>query len=212
MSFRSSRDLRGFRAAAAVAAVAAVAMMLTSSTLAQVRTSKGDALTMKQKVAAIASHGERPTKQGRRTTVTENEVNSYLTYELGDDLPAGVVQPSVSALGTGHVSGRAVVDLDAVRKAGGNSTGLFDLRSYLTGHVPVTATGVLRTSNGRGRFELQTASVGIVPVPKSLLQEIVAYYSKSPGKPGGISLDDEFELPARIREIQVERGQAIIVQ
>jgi hypothetical protein len=51
-----------------------------------------------------------------------------------------------------------------------------------------------------------------VPVPKLLLQEIVAYYSKSPSKPGGISLDDQFVLPARIREIQVERGQAIIVQ
>ena len=48
-------------------------------------------------------------------------------------------EPSVSALGTGRVSGRAVVDLDAVRKAGGNSGGLFDLRSYLTGHVPVMA-------------------------------------------------------------------------
>ena len=31
-------------------------------------------------------------------------------------------------------------------------------------------------------------------------------------KPSGIGLDDPFALPARIREIQVERGQAIIVQ
>ena len=54
-----------------------------------------------------AAHGERPTKQARRTTITESEVNSYLTYELGEDLPAGVVEPSVSALGTGRVSGRA---------------------------------------------------------------------------------------------------------
>ena len=186
-------------------------MVLTASTLAQVRPSKRDALTMKQKVAAIAEHAAQPTKQGRRTTVTENEVNSYLAYELGDGLPTGVVEPSVSALGTGRLLGRAVVDLDAVRKAG-NSTSLFDLRSYLTGHLPVTATGVLRTSNGRARFELQSATVGVVPIPKLILQEIVAYYSKSPDNPGGISLDDEFELPARIREIQVERGQAVVVQ
>jgi len=208
MSFRYLRDLRGFCAAAAVAAVA---MMLTASTLAQARASKSDALAMKQKVAAITAYGERPKKQGLRTTVTESEVNSYLTYELGDSLPTGVAQPSVSALGTGRVSGRAVVDLDAVRKAN-NSTSLFDLRSYLTGQVPVTAIGVLRTSNGVGRLELQSASVGVVPVPKLLLQEIVTYYSKSPSRPGGISLDDQFVLPARIREIQVERGQAIIVQ
>jgi hypothetical protein len=212
MPFRHLRELRGFGPVAEAVTVAVLGMLLTASTLAQVRATKRDAQTMKQKVAAIAAHGERPTKQGQRTTVTENEVNSYLTYELGDDLPAGVVQPSVSALGTGRVSGRAVVDLDAVRKAGGNTGGLFDLRSYLTGQVPVTATGVLRTSNGHARLELQSASVAGVPVPKLLLQEIVAYYSKSPSKPGGISLDDEFELPARIREIQVERGQAIVVQ
>lgn len=208
MSFRYLREFRGFRPSAAVAAVG---MLLAASSPAQVRASKRDALAMKQKVAAIAALGERPTKQGRRTTVTESEVNSYLTYELGDGLPTGVVQPSVSALGTGRISGRAVVDLDAVRKAN-NSGSLFDLRSYLTGQVPVTAIGVLRASNGVGRFELQSARVGVVPVPKLLLQEIVTYYSKSPSKPGGISLDDEFVLPARIREIQIERGQAIIVQ
>jgi hypothetical protein len=212
MPFRHLLELRVFRHAPAVLIAAAVGMMQTASTPAQVRASRVDAVAMKQKVAAIAAHGQRPIKQGQRTTVTDNEVNSYLAYELDGDLPTGVVQPSVSGLGTGRVSGRAVVDLDAVRKAGGSSNGLFDLRSYLTGHVPVTATGVLRTSNGRGRFELQSASVGGVPIPKLLLQEIVAYYSKSPDRPGGISLDDEFELPARIREIQVGLGQAIIVQ
>jgi hypothetical protein len=51
-----------------------------------------------------------------------------------------------------------------------------------------------------------------VPVPKLLLQEIVSYYSRTRDKPAGIGLDDPFALPARIREIQVERGQAIIVQ
>jgi len=212
MSFRYLRELRGFRRLSSVVVVACIGVMLTASIRAQVRATKNDAQAMKTKVAAIAAHGERPTPQGQRTTVTENEVNSYLTFELGEDLPAGVVQPSVSALGPGRVSGRALVDLDAVRKAGGNTGGLFDPRSYLTGQVPVTATGVLRTANGRARLELQSASVGGVPIPKLLLQEIVAYYSKSPSKPGGISLDDEFELPARIREIQVERGQAIVVQ
>jgi hypothetical protein len=201
-----------FQQALRVAAcVVALGCVLSTSTHAQVRPSKRDAQTMKQKVAEIATHGESAAKQARRTTVTENEVNSYLTYEAADQLPTGVVQPSVTALGAGRLSGRAVVDLDAVRKAG-NSTSLFDLRSYLTGHVPVTATGVLVASNGRGRFQLESATVGVLPIPKLLLQEIVAYYSKSPDRPDGINLDDEFELPARIREIQVGRGQAIIVQ
>jgi len=194
-----------------VAVAAALGFLPGTLTHAQVRPSKADAQSMKSKVAAIVAHGESAAKQPRRTTVTENEVNSYLAYEAADQLPAGVVQPTLTAVGDGRISGRAIVDLDAVRKAG-NSTGLFDPRSYLTGNVPVTATGVLQASNGRGRFQLESASVGALPIPKLLLQEIVAYYSKSPDNPDGISLDDEFELPARIREIQVARGQAIVVQ
>jgi len=202
---------RSVRIIPGIAVAVSVCAMLMTSASAQVRGSRRDAQAMKQKVAAIAEQAGRPVGQVWRTTVTESEVNSYLMYEAIDDLPVGVVEPSVTILGTGIVSGRAVVDLDAVRKAS-NSTGLFDLRSYLTGHVPVTAVGVLRTSNGVGRFELQSATVGVLPIPKLVLQEIVSYYSKSPNKPAGISLDDQFELPARIREIQVERGHAIIVQ
>ena len=119
--------------------------------------------------------------------------------------------PYVAILGSGRVSGRAVVDLDAVRKQK-NPTSLLDPMNYLMGKLPVTATGVLKTSNGVGRFELESAAISRVPVPKILLQEIVSYYSRTPENPAGISLDDPFALPARIREIQVQRGQAIIVQ
>ena len=129
------------------------------------------------------AHGEHRPKQARRTTVTENEVNSYLAYEAADQLPAGVVSRRSPPSATGRISGRAVVDLDAVRKAG-NSTSLFDPRSYLTGQLPVTATGVLHASNGVGRFELESASVGGVPIPKMLLQEIVGLLLEEPRESG----------------------------
>jgi hypothetical protein len=170
-----------------------------------------DAEQLRQKVATISAHAERGARQARRTTITEVEVNSYLVYDAGEQLPNGVVEPSVTILGTGRLSGRAVVDLDAVRKAKATSS-LFDPTNYLTGRLPVTATGVLKTTNGTGWFQLESATVGGVPVPKLLLQEIVSYYSRTPDRPAGIGLDDPFALPARIREIQVERGQAIIVQ
>lgn len=179
--------------------------------LADTRPSKRDAELLRQKVAAINLHGERPAKAGLRTTVTENEVNSYLVYDAKDQIPAGVVEPSVTIIGTGRLSGRAVVDLDAVRKAKASAS-ILDPTNYLTGRLPVTAIGVLTTQNGTGRFQLESASVGGIPVPKILLQEIVSYYSRTPEKPAGIGLDDPFALPSRIREIQVERGQAIIVQ
>ena len=185
--------------------------LLGAVSQADVRASRRDAALLKQKVATINAHAERSTKVGRRTMVTENEVNSYLTYDAQAQLPTGVIEPSVTILGPGRLSGRAVVDLDAVRKAK-NPTSLLDPMNYLMGRLPVTATGVLTTSNGMGRFALESASVGGVPIPKLILQEIVSYYSRTAETPSGISLDDPFALPARIREIQVERGQAIIVQ
>jgi len=78
--------------------------------------------------------------------------------------------------------------------------------------VPVEATGVLLTKAGVGRFALETATVGGVPVPKTLLQELVSYYSRSAEQPNGVSLDTPFRLPARIREIRTAQGQALVLQ
>jgi hypothetical protein len=193
-----------------LATVCAV-VCLSASADADVRASQRDATSLKQKIAAITAVGEKPTAQQRRTTVTEGEVNSYIVYEARDQVPTGVVDPYNTILGDGRVAGRATVDLDAVRKQK-NPTSLLDPMNYLMGRLQVTAAGVLRTANGVARFELQSTSVGGVPVPKLILQEIVSYYSRTPQNPAGINIDDPFALPARIREIQVDRGQAIIVQ
>ena len=190
---------------------AAVALPPSGGVDAGVKTTRRDAAALKQKVAAINAQAEKPSKVARRTIVTESEVNSYLVYDARDQIPAGVVEPSIAVIGSGRLSGRAVVDLDAVRKQKA-PTSLLDPMNYLMGRLAVTAVGTLKTANGIGRFELESSSVGSVPIPKILLQEIVSYYSRSAQKPGGIGLDDPFPLPARIREIQVDRGQAIIVQ
>jgi hypothetical protein len=76
----------------------------------------------------------------------------------------------------------------------------------------VTVTGVLATRNGVGRFTLESAEVSGVPIPQTVLQQLISYYSRTPDDPDGVSLDEAFELPARIREIRVERGQAVVVQ
>jgi hypothetical protein len=202
-----------WRAGPATSAVVVCALGLASivGLRADGRASKRDAALLKQKVATINDRAARPSKVARRITITENEVNSYLVYEARDQIPLGVVDPSITAIGPGRLSARAVVDLDAVRKQKA-PTSLLDPMNYLMGRLAVTAVGTLKTANGVGRIELESSSVGSIPIPKILLQEIVSYYSRSAAKPGGIGLDDPFPLPSRIREIQVDRGQAIIVQ
>jgi hypothetical protein len=174
--------------------------------------SRRDADLLKRKIALIAEHsGAAPSDQRLRTTVTEGEVNAYLVYEAQDYLPTGVVGPEVTILDAGRVSGRATVDLDQIREER-KPTSLLDPMRYLRGRLPVTATGVLRTSNGVATFQLESAEISGVPIPKLLLQQIVGYYSRSPTRPSGFSLDDPVALPARIREIQLQRGQAIVIQ
>src|SRR5215831_7008151 len=140
-----------------------VALVVGAAVHAQNATARKDADAAKKKFADILSAGDQPVtktpKAVRRTTVTERELNAYLASEAAPELPAGVVEPSVNILGAGRVSGRAVVDLDAVRQSK-PSTGLFDPRALLRGRLPVTATGVLKTGDGEGRFELESATVG----------------------------------------------------
>ncbi len=198
-------------APAARALAAAILLAAVAVPHADGRATRRDAEQLKQKVAAIQSHAERGSTAPRRTTVTETELNSYLAFDAKQQLPAGVVEPSITIQGTGRVSGRAVVDLDAVRRQKA-PTSLLDPMNYLTGRLPVSASGVLTTANGVGHFALESATVSSLPVPKLFLQEIVSFYSRTTEKPAGVSLDDPFALPARIREIQVQRGQAIIVQ
>ena len=175
--------------------------------------SKQQADLFSQKIAQIVvqSDGDAQKPGARRTPVSESEVNSWFTYSAKPLLPAGVSDPRITMIGNGKLTGQAVVDLDAIakRKASG---GTFDIWNLIGGKVPVNVAGTLRTTNGTGTFALESADVNGVPVPKTFLQELVSYYSRTPKNPQGVKLDDAFALPAAIRQIDVGAGQAVIVQ
>jgi hypothetical protein len=114
-------------------------------------------------------------------------------------------------LGQGRVGGQAIVDLEQIGKRRATG-GIFDPWAYVGGRVPVSLTGTLQTQNGLARFELEQAEISGVPVPNTLVQELVSFYSKSPRQPEGVRLDDTYELPANIRHIEVGQGQAVVVQ
>ena len=184
--------------------------VLTSSQSAPANV-KAEADKFQQKLQQIVAHGNSESGAERRTPVSQGEVNAYLRVRGPELLPVGVTDASVAAHGAGRVSGRAVVDLDVIREKKGSGSWL-DLKSYLTGTLPVTASGVLHTKDGTARFELESAEVSGIPVPKTFLQELVAYYTRSRDYPNGVSLDQTYELPANIREIQVGQGSAVVVQ
>lgn len=167
--------------------------------------------SFEKKIVSVQANADTAAKAPRPTQFTEDETNSYLKFKSGPLLPTGLAEPVITLHGQGRVTGTAVVDLDVVRKKQ-SSGGWFDPTSYLTGKLPVSAVGRIVTGDGKGRFELEGADVSGIPVPKSLLAQLVNYFTRTTGNPQGSSIDDTFVLPAEIRRIDVATGRFTVVQ
>lgn len=196
---------------AALSAVIALAPVMVLVAAPKVSPQQADAFA--RKIAIISAQSTLATRAAsvRRTSVSEDEVNSWFAYRAQPLLPQGMTEPQLTIVGNGRVMGTAWVDLDAIAKQR-RSSGVLNPWNLVGGRVPVTVAGVLHTQNGRGQFDVEETTVSGLPVPSSLLQELVAYYSRTPTSPQGIRLDDPFELPANIRQIEVGQGQAVVIQ
>jgi hypothetical protein len=187
-----------------------IGVLLAASLAANAKWSRADADAFLSKMVQIATHGLAEKRPARKTTLLERELNAYISVHGKSELPAGVVDPTVTILPDGRLTGRAIVDLDAVRAS--QERGMLSPWTLLRGQVPVEAIGTLRTQKGVGAFTLESANVGGVPVPKTILQELVTYYSRSESQPKGIDIEAPFQLPAHILEIRTAQGQALVVQ
>lgn len=194
-------------------AVAIATVLLASQAATGPKLTKAMGDRFQGKLVRIVQTGETPRGRSRAaqaTQVTDAELNAYLRYHAKGQIPVGIVDPTINADGNGKVSGRTIVDLDAVRKQ--KQRGWMDPMGYLTGRLPLTARGRLITKDGVGRFQLEGAELSGVTVPRTLVQEILSFYSRSADDPDGINMDDPFKLPVQIREIRVAAGSATIVQ
>jgi hypothetical protein len=175
--------------------------------------SQQQAEAFSKKMAIVKEQGTSGAKSQapRRTPFTETELNSWFAYRSGEVMPAGVSEPRVTLIGNGKVKAAATVDLEAIAKQRSSGRTL-DPWSYLGGRLPVTLSGVLRTENGMGRFDLEEAAISGIPVPASMLADIVSYYSRTADDPEGVRLNDNFKLPSQIKQIEMGAGQGVIVQ
>jgi len=171
-----------------------------------------DADRMDQKLQAIVARAialEKP-KTPLRTTFTERELNAYLAHHGREQLPAGVTHVAVTMVDANTLETRSVVDLDAIRTA--QPRGYLDPLAYVTGMMQVITVGELTGSGGKGVYRYKSGSVGGVPIPRSVMLELLAFYTRSEDMPRGLILDEPFDLPAGIREVQVRKGAATVVQ
>ena len=182
-----------------------------SNTVAAIQLSKQEGDRLQRKIDEITKNGSAVPVKARRTPVSEAEVNSYLAFNAKDKIPQGLTNPEITIVGDGRLAGRILVDLDEFKRHR-SSQGFMDPLSYISGKVPVTAHGLLRTQEGKGQFRLESTEILGVPLPKPILQELVTFFSRTPENPEGFDIDAPFNLPAKIREIMINKEEAVVVQ
>ena len=164
-----------------------------------------------KKVVVVQEHANKGVPKPLATTFTQAETNSYLKYNAKELLPTGMTQPEITLIGQGRLSGKAIIDLDVVRQKS-SSGGWFDPTSYLTGKLPVMASGRIITGDGKARFEVERAEVSGFPIPRTFLAQMVNFFTRTADNPKGSSIDDTFEMPAKIRRIDVASGKFTVHQ
>ena len=116
------------------------------------------------------------------TQITDNELNAYFKYNAKEQIPVGIVEPTINALGEGRVtrarrrrSGRGA-QAEAARLA--RSARLSDrpAADHRRGQAATTKEGV-------GRFQLESAEISGVTIPKTAAagapQLLLAHAGKS---------------------------------
>jgi hypothetical protein len=192
-------------AAASIAAAGAIASAQGPSLAA--------ADAMQTKLARIETAAKAPRAPGRaplRTSFSEQEINAYFEHHGEDVLPPGIAEPRAGLEGRGRIVVRALVDLDAVARA--HERSVFDPLAYLHGSLEVVAAGTIAGADGRGVIRFESATVADVAVPKTVAQELLRFYTRTPERPGGFEFDKPFPLPARLQSVTAERGSITVSQ
>ncbi|MDP6579345.1 MAG: hypothetical protein QF681_01715 [Vicinamibacterales bacterium] len=169
-----------------------------------------DGAKLEEKLVSILRHADAADPQEQITLLLEGEINAYLGFQGAARLPTGLTEPKLQIGEGGLVSAEAVVDLNHIREQ--RERGWLDPLQYLVGRLPVTASGRIRSGDGVAELDIEAVTVGGVPVPVQVLQELVGYYTRTPDHPTGTRLDEPIPLPYRIAELRLSPGRAVIVQ
>ena len=123
-------------------------------------------------------------------------------------MPRGFSDVAVR-LETERIQATGVLDLEKVRDKMPNLTPLSPLY-WLSGRVPVLLRGRVVNDDGFASIEWEDVRVGNVPVPVSLLHQIVSSTTKSDEHPAGFDIRAPFALPYSVRQVRVQPGRAYL--
>lgn len=162
-----------------------------------------------EKVSKIIDHVN-SSNGPQLTRLFEREINAFLRFQGVAKLPAGIADPRVRIGSDQRVTVEAIIDLGLIREQGAG--GWLNPLRYLTGRIPVSATGTVSSGNRAVRLAVEVVTVAGVVVPALVLQELVQHYTRTSNDPGGVRLDQALALPFGIRELRLSSREAVVVQ
>jgi hypothetical protein len=146
--------------------------------------------------------------RGQSVVVTEGELNSYLNLGLGDRMPRGLSDVLVR-FEPERLHATAVLDLEKVRDKMPTLSPWSPLY-WLSGQVPVLLRGRVLNDDGFASIDWEDVRVGNVPMPISLLQQIVSSTTRSADHPDGFDIRAPFPLPYSMRQVRIVLGRAYL--
>ena len=104
----------------------------------------------------------------------------------------------------------ALVDLQEVQAKvpAGSLGGLF---SFLSGKVPLEARGrVSAPAEGFSSIAIEQVYLSTIPVPVSVVEQLVASATKTAESPQGFDVQSPFRLPYALKRVRLQSGRAVL--
>jgi hypothetical protein len=165
-----------------------------------------DSLSRKLRQIRSEARSRDGSRRGSRVEVTEAELNSYLNLTYASQMPEGVTDVAFG-FDAGQLEARAMVDLERARGEA-PALGSWSPMALLGGNLPVELKGSLTGDDGFATLQLESVTVGSLPVPLSVLAGVVASSTQTPRRPRGFDIFAPFRLPYAVKKVRLESGRA----
>lgn len=169
-------------------------------------TPSSDYLSIQRKFDLIENDRLAP---GTRVVLTSRELNAYAAAEAAQYGAGGVRDPRLE-LGTGTVTGAALIDFLKLRQAEGKSPG-WVMSKLLAGERPVRVTVRIQSGGGRARVDVQSVEISGATIDGKTLDFLIENFL-IPRFPEA-QVGRYFELSHRIDRLEVKpEGVGVVLR
>jgi hypothetical protein len=144
----------------------------------------------------------------RSVLLTEGEINSYLNLVLLPTVPT--VTNVELRIDDGSLTATGLVDIDQIKRR--LTLSPWNPVSFLRGRVAVNVSGRYANAgrDGLGRVTIDEVRAGNVPIPISMIEQLVASSTRSAALPDGLDIREPFPLPPPVRGLRLQAGKALL--